>query len=178
VKTLVNIFSLRGALLLYPSLSYGRWVFTFVYLTCADPNFFYTISVIKHGSSGVEICLYDHLSVSPAMAVGMDAPWNGRVQSPLSQFGQPRTTRRFSNHSSSRTQTRTTSFTFQLHSRRRDEWTITKTYVAKPMTIAQTKADKLMESTSGQTSTTLRYGGPRGTRIPSTASEGATAGAR
>ena len=50
---------------------------------CADPIFF-TRNVIEHGSSGVKICLYDHLSVSPAVAVGMDAPWKGRVQGPLS----------------------------------------------------------------------------------------------
>jgi len=59
-------------------------------VTCADPKFlFFTINVIEHGNSGVKICLYDHLSVSPAMAVGMDAPWKGRVQGPLSQFDKP-----------------------------------------------------------------------------------------
>jgi len=79
-------------------------------VTCADLKIC-TINVSENGSSGVKIRLYDYLSVSLVMIVGIGA--EGRVQSSLSQFRQVRTTCRFSNHSSSKKQTGTTLFTLQ-----------------------------------------------------------------
>jgi len=52
-------------------------------VTCDDLKI-YIINDSEHGSSGFRFHLYDHLSVSPDIAVGMDAPWKDRVQGSLS----------------------------------------------------------------------------------------------
>ena len=43
-------------------------------VTCADLRI-YIMNDIEHRGPGCKIHLYDHLRMSPDVAVGMDAPW-------------------------------------------------------------------------------------------------------
>jgi len=54
-----------------------------VRVTCADLKI-YVINDSEHGISGFKFHLYDHLSVSPDMAVVIDASWKDGVQGSLS----------------------------------------------------------------------------------------------